>query len=213
MGSERSFPGRVVQQPKLGAHTCLHSEPTVADQELKTCSDCGLIKPRGLFPAASSRDGRKPYCKCCQGKRRKRLRQLDQLDTHATKICKACGLEKSVKLFNRRGNCTGGYSPLCKECSNNNERMRFRKYGISAADYDEQLKRQNYRCAICRTDDSGKRRFHVDHDHSTGIVRGLLCSNCNTGIGLLKDSPSTLRAAIEYIEAAKLQHEEPLCLS
>jgi hypothetical protein len=77
------------------------------------------------------------------------------------------------------------------------------KYKITLADYDRLLAEQNGRCAICRTTDTGRKSdkyFHVDHDHATGVVRGLLCIRCNPGVGYFRDSPDLLRAAAEYVE-------------
>jgi hypothetical protein len=87
-----------------------------------------------------------------------------------------------------------------------NEKMRAanleRLYGITPEQYDEQLAKQNGRCAICTSDNPGhtiSNRFHVDHDHKTGKFRGLLCGHCNRGLGAFKDKPHVLRAAIEYL--------------
>jgi hypothetical protein len=76
-----------------------------------------------------------------------------------------------------------------------------RKYGISGEDYEAFLKSQNGVCAICSTHNVGGRHkfFHVDHNHKTRKVRGLLCSNCNRGLGLFKDDPKVLKKAIEYL--------------
>lgn len=78
-------------------------------------------------------------------------------------------------------------------------------YGITEADYGSMLAMQTSRCGICGTDKlTGKwKRFAVDHDHTTGRVRGLLCNECNRGIGLLKDNPDILRKAAEYIDYHK----------
>ncbi len=79
-----------------------------------------------------------------------------------------------------------------------------RNYGITLSQYDSLLKEQSGVCAICKSPPSnnGKRatgRLHVDHNHLTGKIRGLLCSNCNTAMGLLKDNVLILRASIDYI--------------
>ena len=76
-----------------------------------------------------------------------------------------------------------------------------RTFGISLAEYSEMLKAQNGRCWICGTTegDSSGRTLAVDHHHGTGAVRGLLCSNCNRGIGLFKDDPERLAKAISYL--------------
>lgn len=73
---------------------------------------------------------------------------------------------------------------------------------MTLADYDAMLLSQDGKCAICGTETSaGKGRFSVDHDHGTGKIRGLLCNNCNAGIGLLKDDPRVLRYAANYLES------------
>lgn len=69
---------------------------------------------------------------------------------------------------------------------------------------------QEYRCAICSTDKpTGKWKvFAVDHDHTTGQIRGLLCNECNRGMGLLKDDASLLRSAAEYLECHRIKTKE-----
>ena len=74
-----------------------------------------------------------------------------------------------------------------------------RFFGISLDDYNELLEKQNGVCAICGGK-SGKRSFSVDHDHTNGKVRGLLCRGCNVGIGNLNDDPELLEKAIQYIK-------------
>jgi len=71
------------------------------------------------------------------------------------------------------------------------------KYGLEPGQFHKLITKQGNRCAICH-----KRMHspHIDHDHRTQRVRGLLCSNCNTGIGLLGDSPERLLSAILYLE-------------
>lgn len=77
------------------------------------------------------------------------------------------------------------------------------KYGITPERYDDILSTQGGVCAICKQppDDPRGYRMHVDHDHATGRVRGILCGPCNQGIGRLGDSIERLRAAIEYLQA------------
>ena len=73
-------------------------------------------------------------------------------------------------------------------------------YGISAEQYDQLWQSQDGRCAICRTDTPGGRGgFHVDHCHVSGAVRGLLCNNCNQGLGKFADDPDRLRTAANYL--------------
>lgn len=78
------------------------------------------------------------------------------------------------------------------------KRLR-REYNISLEQWQTQFSTQGGRCAICQSD--GERKLSVDHCHQTGKFRGLLCSRCNVGIGYLKDSPTYLRAAANYLES------------
>lgn len=80
--------------------------------------------------------------------------------------------------------------------------MREYLYGISEDEFTALLEAQGGTCAICGSDEwPGKDNApHVDHDHKTGVVRGILCSNCNHGLGKFKDDPKRLRAAAEYLE-------------
>ena len=72
----------------------------------------------------------------------------------------------------------------------------MRRYGIGADEVDTLVAAQGGMCAIC-----GKRNpEHVDHDHATGVVRGILCFNCNGGLGQFRDSTDALRAAAVYLE-------------
>lgn len=77
-----------------------------------------------------------------------------------------------------------------------------RKFGITLEEYEELFDTQGGVCFICGQPCSSGRSLAVDHDHSTGKVRGLLCGACNTGIGKLQDDPELLRKAAEYLEAA-----------
>ena len=73
-------------------------------------------------------------------------------------------------------------------------------YGITIEIYNQLLKSQNHRCAICGNKrKKGQRAFAVDHDHKTGAVRGILCAPCNTLLGLAKDSRTLLATAIKYL--------------
>jgi hypothetical protein len=74
-----------------------------------------------------------------------------------------------------------------------------RAYGITLEQFNAMALSRGGRCWICNEIPGDT--LHVDHDHATGAVRGLLCTKCNKGIGLLKDSPETLRKAAEYLEA------------
>jgi hypothetical protein len=80
----------------------------------------------------------------------------------------------------------------------------MKAYGITIAQYEAMLQTQGGVCAICSgppASTNGKKHFHVDHDHVTGKVRGLLCGNCNQGIGKFKDDGELLFKAAAYLKA------------
>lgn len=79
-----------------------------------------------------------------------------------------------------------------------NLRTACKRRGITEDAYYEILIEQDGLCAICR-EEPGARRLHIDHDHDTGRVRGLLCFNCNSGIGKFHDEPDKIEAAAEYV--------------
>lgn len=123
-------------------------------------------------------------------------------------LCELCG---------RRLNGSAPYQVCgigsCKSTYNHRRHLRI-DYNKSWLWYEEQLKVQNYKCAVCRKPEKGTGRvdkFHVDHDHSccAGItscgrcVRGLLCNSCNFLLGLADDSAVILYTAIAYLNLHK----------
>ena len=85
-----------------------------------------------------------------------------------------------------------------------------RKFNLSIEDYNKMLEEQNHTCAICQKPEividkrAGKlRELAVDHCHTTGKIRGLLCYNCNRGIGHLQDSVELLQRACSYLRKTK----------
>ncbi|MDQ3485915.1 MAG: endonuclease VII domain-containing protein, partial [Actinomycetota bacterium] len=72
----------------------------------------------------------------------------------------------------------------------------MRRYGLTEAEVTALIEAQDGLCLLCRE----RTPTHVDHDHVTGLVRGVLCSCCNQGLGNFRDSAQTLRAAIDYLE-------------
>lgn len=88
-------------------------------------------------------------------------------------------------------------------------------YGITLEQYRSILKSQHNVCVVCRNgevavDKNGKtRRLAIDHCHSTGIIRGLLCSQCNTALGLMKDNAENIRRLAFYSEVANTGYTSP----
>lgn len=135
------------------------------------------------------------------------------------RTCKVCGEEKPLAEYytywDKRNQKHYNYHK-CKVCHNADitarvkadpAKVRLRhlkyklrtEYHITLEDYEALLVEQNGLCAICNGEPHGE-FLSVDHNHETGKVRGLLCRNCNVGLGALKDSPDVLRRAADYLE-------------
>lgn len=88
---------------------------------------------------------------------------------------------------------------------------RLLRYGLTQEGFTALLERQGHRCAICGTDKPhGKGGWHVDHDHDTKKVRGLLCNGCNLGIGHLGDDPERMESAAAYIRKHQAPADQPV---
>jgi hypothetical protein len=125
-----------------------------------------------------------------------------------------CGDEKFATEFYVRNKKTGVRHSSCKECDKervksrhkeNPERTRNndlkRNYGITLDEHTKMYEEQEGLCAICGNEGNGKwKKLCVDHCHSTGKVRKLLCHHCNTALGLVGDNISTLQAMVEYLK-------------
>lgn len=121
-----------------------------------------------------------------------------------TKQCSQCLDDLPVDAFHKRKDNNGSDGrPMsrCKECHNQAQRdgRLVRKYGLTLEQYQELLDSQGGVCAICKEVPQGKSRAPVDHDHGTGIVRGILCHQCNVGLGHFRDDPKLLIAATDYL--------------
>jgi len=120
-----------------------------------------------------------------------------------TKKCSGCGLVKPLRGFysDKRTN-DSGLRPQCKACYRekylNNILL---KHNLTKDDYKKMLSDQNELCAICHVDEG--KTLCIDHDHITNRVRGLLCSRCNKGLGLLGDSINSIKSALKYLEKCK----------
>ena len=127
------------------------------------------------------------------------------------KRCTKCGEEKTLDSFPKEPRSSDGVAARCKVCTSDYQReWRERKggnlydrtirYGISPEEYGELLDEQLSCCACCGSSDPKRKAgFVIDHDHNTGSIRGLLCHNCNIGIGLLGDTMSGLQMAVDYL--------------
>jgi len=123
------------------------------------------------------------------------------------KKCSTCGLTKSLLDFHKQTKSGNGLRSKCKVCVANNYRNWWLKstYGITLKEYQTLLIKQGGVCAICSTDAVGGKytTFNVDHCHKTNKIRGLLCTQCNLGIGKLGDSFAHLKNATHYLSKSE----------
>ena len=91
----------------------------------------------------------------------------------------------------------------CRKCATRREARRLKKVKrkqLTTKEHDQLLADQGGKCAICGATEPASTTWHVDHDHKTGRIRGLLCLHCNVGLGHFKDSETNLIAAAKYLE-------------
>lgn len=158
----------------------------------------------------------------------------------ALKTCKKCEIEQNLQNFQKHPAGKDGYSNFCNKCTNERRRKRYKipevkqknsertkiyrknnpemiknidlkwRYGIDLEFFNKLKIEQNNCCKICK---KVTEKFHVDHDHDTKKVRGLLCSNCNTGIGLFYEDLTILNQAILYLTAYQNNINVNSCIS
>ena len=157
---------------------------------MKICTKCGCNKPLEDYPKQKERtDGRGSQCKACNrerinaGRKDKGWKNTTQSDLSLT-------AQEKARQRDRARNKTTHRQKWHRYNSIKN------RYGLDAEAYDAMVKDQAGCCKICGCTLSTP---HVDHCHKTGKVRGLLCTNCNTGLGQFKDNPKFLEAAIDYL--------------
>ena len=116
------------------------------------------------------------------------------------KICVSCKETKPTSEFYKSGWVKDGFRSRCKLCEADERRAQiWKNQGIifTIEEYQALMDRQEGRCAVCQ--ELSTRTLCVDHDHISGKVRGLLCHDCNTGIGKLKEDVKILSRAIQYL--------------
>ncbi len=132
-------------------------------------------------------------------------------DVDGSRVCTKCGESKPITEYyktgkgdKRHGSCKTCYKAKVaqnKDPAKIRDRGLQKAYGITSEEYERMLESQGGCCAICKCPppDHRKKFLAVDHDHVTGKVRGLLCDNCNRGIGLLGDSLDRILDVVEYL--------------
>lgn len=200
---------------------------------MKRCPKCQLNKQASEFLIHKTKMGEKVpagYCVPCRAfsrlesrirarsgelspqKLKIRARQIER--AQGFKDCPVCRQRKAVLEFSKNSASPDGFCYECKSCvavrkrqeeKENPEarRNRFRKflYGLTPEQFSSMRESQGDACACCR--EIFIKTPNVDHCHESGAIRGLLCRNCNVGIGNLQDSIERLEMAIVYLRRFK----------
>ena len=161
---------------------------------MKTCSICGIKKPlEDFYRAVGMRDGHRSECKSCNlANKRQRYATDPQKYIGMVQRWQAANPER-VRASRKQRNARPEVKRLQRDA------YYQRTYGISADVFDRLLQEQNGCCAICCARPTDIAQMHLDHDHRNGQLRGLLCFNCNQGLGQFRDDPSLLLRAIVYL--------------
>ena len=128
------------------------------------------------------------------------------------KRCYACRVWHTLDRYYKSKKKADGVRGICKACEQIPKRERdWRRRGIEITreEYTVLLNKQGNRCAICEEKPNEGFSLSVDHCHNSGQVRGLLCGQCNLGIGSLGDSIDRLSSAIKYLEDHNLETPNP----
>lgn len=159
------------------------------EEQRKAASD--RAKARWADPEYRKTQGesikKPPHCSSC-GETDIAKFYVDKNGVRTNKVCRECHKTKCKERWH-------GRSWLDRWASRNY------KYGVSKEFLLNTYEAQGGKCKICGAEPKTQRGLHVDHCHKTGVVRGLLCHGCNTGIGAMKENPEILQNAIDYLRS------------
>lgn len=153
---------------------------------VKRCSKCGQNKPLDqFFNSRSTPSGKTYHCKACMSVKTRAWREAHKEQTKETSRIWRRGKHRRIRLWNA--------------------------YKMSVEEYELLLEAQGGVCAICGRPETAVNQWGplvlaVDHDHITGVIRGLLCHRCNRGLGYFHDNPEYLIEAAHYVERTTTGH-------
>ncbi len=165
---------------------------------MKRCVVCGELKPfDDFYRMKGMRDGHRNDCKACHRSAKRARYAADPAKYKA--MVKRWQQENADRLnaYRRERNTL----PEVKR--RQRDAYYLRTYGISADEVDGMLTAQGGGCAICGMQPERLASLHLDHDHEHGHLRGILCIDCNHGLGKLRDDPDLLQRAIDYLQRTR----------
>lgn len=159
--------------------------PTITE---KPCSVCGESKDLDAFNRRKdSRDGLQPKCKVCERAYKRAWKDRNQERARITRRAWRIANPEAYQAIRRR------------------DHLKYR-YGLTEPEYLCLFETQDGCCALCETPGTlwpNPGHLKVDHCHETGVVRGLLCTTCNLGLGMLGDNSTGLERALAYLRRAE----------
>lgn len=162
----------------------------------KRCNKCGEVKALDdFYGATGAKDGRRGECIACAKVIRRSWYEANRADSIAN--VKRWQQENAERLnaYRREYNARPDRKRKMRDA------YYRRSFGITADEFDEMLAQQGGHCAICSRTPDQVASMHVDHCHETGRIRGILCINCNQGLGQFFDDAETLERAAAYLRA------------
>lgn len=203
------------------------TEPII---QQKTCRLCKISKPfSDYYRKPSYKDGLTSFCKPCIAKKTKsyhaKMKARTDLPELLEKHCPKCKQVLPIHFFCKATKEKSGYKSWCKPCDHSKgrtehqiqqtrerllnppkpipeevkkTRQKLYKYKLSLVDYERLCESQKGKCAICKK--TPKRKLVIDHCHTTGKVRGLLCMYCNIALGFLGDNIAGVEKAVKYLQ-------------
>jgi Recombination endonuclease VII len=198
------------------------------DLSLKTCTKCKLpLPPSNFYNQKGCKDNLRSRCKVCQGKYTRNKESLyrskglcvrdgkNPIAPTSKSFCREC-LDKAATAIKKR-QATRKQEGKCFDCDNPKVTAQFceehrklrsnrfykYKYGITVEEKREMYYQQNGKCEICKKEILTSRDCNLDHDHETNQIRGLLCGDCNRGLGAFKDNVEILLNTIKYLQKYK----------
>lgn len=180
----------------------------------KTCKKCGELRLFAEFHKDKHQsDGLTTQCKSCR--RIKALEWRNANIDQARKNCREWEKKNQLHVATRMRQYRAEFPSRTRATSSRSyqkhriKRLHQRReyvFGVTATEYQEMLDIQEGRCAICGDKEKSRtnggrddRAFFIDHDHTTGLIRGLLCHFCNAGLGFFRDRVDILDSAIDYL--------------
>lgn len=175
-----------------------HTPSVLSCMDKKQCKVCGEVKPLDAFyRTPGTRDGRRGECRACNLAEKARRHSANP---EPARDRVRAWREVPENLERTKANHERYRSDGRKKISDRRSYLK-RTYGITLEAYDAKLAEQGGVCGICGEEPNPAISLHVDHDHESGALRGLLCFRCNQALGALREDPVLLLAAAAYLHA------------